>query len=213
MISVGYVAQNLRGVWQMVFQGEGRLAGEQEDWGKNLDFSLEGVFNSFWAIALSAPLALLSFAAAKRAVIETPQTGESIFSKFPFELLLISELAALVVYWAASIAALVITARAINASHKIAGLIVAFNWSQLLGYLCIVIPAALYGITGSVNLYALAVFPVLILNLMILWGVLRNCLPLTIGMTLLFIALLAIIQIIISELVISGMIGLYQLFS
>ena len=205
MISTSYVMQQLRGIWRMCFS--------DDDWREDLDLSTDGVFNSLWAIALSGPLALLSFAAAKRAVMESPQAINTIFTKVPFSLLLVSELTALVIYWIASIIALVIASRSIDASRNITTLIVAFNWSQLLGYICIVFPAALYGITGNVSLYALAILPVLLLNLMILWNVLRQCLPVTIGMTLLIIGLLTIIQVVISELIIGSIAGVYQWFS
>ena len=136
MITINYVAQNIRGVWKMAFGGG-------EEWREDLDFTTDGVFKSLWAIVISAPLALLAFAAGRRAVMDTPQYHETIFANAPFSLLLAAEMGALVLYWSASIAALVMTAKAINASRQIACLIVAFNWSQLLGFIIIALPAAL----------------------------------------------------------------------
>ena len=205
MISIDYVAQNIRGVWRMVFGGE--------DWREDFELTTEGVFKSFWAIALSAPLALLAFAAARRAVIDAPEFRDTIFAKAPFGLLLLAELGALVLYWAASVAALVMIAKSINASRQIARLIITFNWGQLLTFIIIAGPAALLGMTGDFNLFVLLYLPALFLSLAIIWGVLRKNLPVTIGMTIALIAMITLIEIIINTLVTHGVVGLYLLLS
>jgi hypothetical protein len=205
MITVNYAAQNMRGVWRMAFGGG--------DWREDIDLTTDGVFKSLWAIALAAPLALLTFASARRAAMDMPQFQEAIFSKAPFSLLLAAELGAFTLYWAASIAALAMTASAINASQRAASVIVAFNWSQLLSFIIIAAPAALLGMTGNINLFVLLYLPALFLSLAILWGVLRQCLPVNIIMTISLIAMLALIEIIINTLVAHGAVKLYQLLS
>ncbi|MBL4620758.1 MAG: hypothetical protein JKX88_11750 [Marinicaulis sp.] len=206
MITINYVAQNIRGVWKMAFGGEG-------DGHEDLDFTTDGVFKSLWAIIISAPFALLAFAAGRRVVMDMPQYNETIFANAPFSLLLTAELGALALYWSASIAALVMTARAINASRQIASLIVAFNWSQLLGFMIIALPATLFGMTGNMNIYVLAILPASFLSLAILWGVLRRCLPINIIMTISLIAMLVLIEIMINTLVTHGAVAAYQALS
>lgn len=206
MITITYVAQNIHGVWKMAFGGN-------DDWRENLDFTTDGVFKSLWAMVIAAPFALLAFAAGRRAVMDTPQYQETIFANAPFSLLLTAELGALALYWSASIAALVMTARAINASRQIAGLIIAFNWSQLLGFMVVALPAAIFGATGNMNIYVLAILPASFLSLAILWGVLRRSLPMNIIMTLSLIAILILIEITINTLITHGAIAAYQALS
>lgn len=204
MISIDYAAQNMRGVWRMAFGG---------DWREDLDLTTEGVFKSFWAIALSAPLALLAFAAARRAVLDTPEFQSTIFAKAPFSVLLLAELGALTLYWVASITALVMITKAIDASRHIASLIIAFNWGQLLTFIIIAGPAALLGLTGDASLFVLFYLPALFISLAILWGVLRKNLPVTISMTIALIAMITLIEIIINTLVTHGVVELYLLLS
>lgn len=205
MISPDYVAQQFRGVWRMAFGGG--------DWRADIDSTTDGVFRSFWAIALSAPLAVIAFLAARETLTETPEIQETILVKAPVLVLLASEIVALVLYWTANIGALVITASSINASRQAANVIVAFNWSRLIAFALVAAPAAILGLTGNVSLFVLLYLPALFLSLAILWGVLRACLPINIVMTVSLIAMLVLIEIIIDTLVTYGAIGLYQLLT
>ena len=205
MISPEYVAQNIRGVWRMAFGGG--------DWRADIDCTTDGVFKSFWAIAISIPFVAITFLAVRPTLVEAPQFEETILAKAPVALLLFAELAALVLYWVANVGALVLTARKINASRNAAQLIIAFNWSHLMGLAAIAAPALLLGLTGGISTFVLLYLPAGFFSLLILWKVLRTCLPINIVMTVSLITMLILIEIIIDTLVTHGAVGVFHLFS
>lgn len=205
MISTDYIVQNLRGVWRMAFGGG--------DWRADLDRTTDGVFKSFWAVALSAPFAALAFTATHRALIDTPQFDDSILATAPFSVLLLAEMVSLALHWAASVAALVFTAQSINATRRAADVIVAFNWSRFIAIIAVAAPAVFLGLTGNAGLFALFYLPALFFSLILVWRILRACLPLSGVMTISLIVMLILIEVIVDALVTYGAVGLYGLLS
>ena len=205
MITLDYVVKNTRGVWNLAYT--------ERDWRDDIDCTTDGVFKSFWAIALSIPFVAITFTAVHPTLSTAPQFEETVLAQAPVALLMFAELASLVLYWLANVAALVFTARKINASDKIAHLIVAFNWSRLMGLGAIAIAAFVLGVTANVSLFVLIYLPAAFFSLSILWSVLRKFLPVNIVMTISLITMLILIEIIIDSLITHGLVGLYQFFS
>ncbi|MEM8772163.1 MAG: hypothetical protein AAGD92_10985 [Pseudomonadota bacterium] len=205
MIDFDYAAQHLRGV--------SRLLIGRDDWREDMDFSTDGVFKSLWAIALTAPFSALGFIATEKAVRHSPDYTNTMFAKAPFSLLLVAELIGLVLFWGVSIALLAFTAKRIGASRHAAGAIVSFNWSQLLSSLVWAVPAAILVVTNQPEVLALAVLPVIILGLFLLWRVLRQGLAMTIGGAVSFIVMLMIFEVAFNSLLMNGAIWLYRLMS
>ncbi len=205
MINPDYVVKNMRGVWNLAFGSR--------DWNADIDCSMDGVFNSFWAIALSIPFVALTFMAVHPTLVTAPQFNETVLAKAPIPLLLFAEIASLALYWLANVAALVFTARKINASSNVARLIVAFNWSRLMGLIAISLSAIVLGMSGNVSIFVLVYLPAAFFSLSILWSVLRTFLPVNIVMTISLMTMLILIEIIIDTVVTHGTVGVFQFFS
>ena len=205
MIDFEYAGRHLRGVW--------RLVSGDAAWRDDMDFTTEGVFRSFWAVALSAPFALFGFVAAARAVARTPEYPRTIFAKAPLGVLLAAEIATMVLFWAAAIAILAFGAQRLGASRNAAAVIVAFNWSQLLAVIAASAPALVLALTGNAALFAALALPVLAFSVFLLWVVLRRNLPLDVGLAVAMIAALIVVELALNSLVANGAIWLYQLVS
>ncbi len=205
MITLDYVVKNMRGVWNLAFT--------ERDWRDDVDCTTEGVFKSFWAIALSIPFVVITFTAVHPTLSTAPQFEETILARTPAALLIFAELVSLVLYWLANVAALVFTARKINASDKVAHMIVAFNWSRLMALAAVATAAFVLGVTGNVSIFVLIYLPAAFFSLSILWAILRKFLPVNIVMTISLITMLILIEIIVDTLVTHGLVGLYQFFS
>lgn len=205
MMDFDYAAQHLRGVW--------RLAAGDENWRQDMDLTLDGFFRSLWAMALAIPFALLGFTAAARAIALTPEYPRTMFSKAPLGVLLGIEVLTMIIAWFFSIAILAFSAKRIGASKQAAGLIVTFNWSQLLGGMVAVIPAIALIASGSLELFAILAIPALIFNLFLAWSVIRKNLAIDIGVTIAILAIIIAAEIGVNSVITRGGVWVYQLLS
>ncbi len=204
MIDFNYVARHVRGVWRMAFGGG--------DWRDDIDRSVDGVFASFWAVIIAAPFALVAFSAGKQMAATAPDFTNTVYAKAPLPVLFSAEIIALAAYWGAIIAALVLIARSLNATRQVAGLIVAYNWGQLIIFMISAAPSVILIFTGDLNLFALTALPIGIAGLFINWRILRQNLPLTIGAAIFLIVLLAIIKLFVNSVVVHAVVWFYFLF-
>jgi hypothetical protein len=206
MMDFDYIARHVRGVWRMAFGGHESDGGDDD-----MDRSMDGVFASFWAIIITAPFAMVAFTADKQIAASSTEFSNTVYAKAPLPVLFTAEIIALAAYWAASIAALVLTARSLNATRQVAGLIVAYNWGQLVIFMLSAAPAATLIFTGNLNLFALVALPAGIAGVFILWRVLRVSLPLTIGATIFLIVLLTAIKLFVNSVVVQAIVSFYFL--
>jgi hypothetical protein len=204
MIDFDYIARHVRGVWRMAFGGG--------DWREDMDRSMDGVFASFWAIIITAPFVLVAVTASKQLAAPSTEFSNVVYAKTPLPVLFTAEIIALAAYWAASIAALVLTARSLNATRQVAGLIVAYNWGQLVIFMLSAAPAATLIFTGNLNLFALVALPAGIAGVFILWRILRQNLPLTIGGVIFLIVLLTVVKLFVNSIVVQTIVSFYFLF-
>lgn len=205
MIDFEYAGRHVRGVWRMAIGAP--------DWTDDVDRSVDGVFRSFWAIALATPFALLAFHSAARAARLSPRYAETVFAKAPAPLIISAEMLGFIASWAASVAALGAIARALKESNHAASLIVTYNWSQLLTMAVASVPAALLAVTGATELFVLLALPAIAFSFFVLWGVLRRNLSITVGVAISLIALLTLIELLINAATTQGAVALIQLLS
>lgn len=203
MIDFAYTAQQIKGVWRLLFKGDSA----------DLDRSLDGVFHSFWAIALSTPFILATYMGAQKLAAMAPDSAETIFTKAPFLWLFGARLLAFLAYWAASIAFLSSIARMGRASGQAGTMMIAYNWSHFLSFAAASAPAAALALTGNAELFAVFALPAVIFSYVVFWNTLRRTLPLTIGVTIAIIAGLTVFQILVNAIISESAIGLYQLVS
>lgn len=205
MIGFEYAGRHLRGVWRMI-------TGDA-NWTEDIDRSVDGVFRSFWAILFTTPFALLSFHAAQRAAAASPQYEETIFARAPAPVVMAAELVAFCASWLASIVILALAARQFRATRNAGALIVTFNWSQLLTFVAAAIPAAALALTGNSPIFVILALPAIVFSIVVLWGVLRRNLPVTIGVAVALIALLTLVELSINAVTTQGAAALFQLLS
>lgn len=205
MIRFDYAARHLRGVW--------RLIGGDENWRDEMDLSTDGVFASFWSIALSAPFAIVGILTEYRIAGSSPAFQSSLHAKAPVAVMAPIELLSSLIVWLLSAAALVFVARRLNATREIAALIVSFNWSQLLAFITVMAPAIAIAATGNAEISSLLYFIVLIFSIYLFWVILRRNLPIDIGVTVLLIAGLSAASFAIYAILTNLAVRAYQLVS
>lgn len=206
MISFEYAGRQLRAVWRLAFSSD-------EGWRSELDGTVDGVFRSLWAIALSAPFALLTFLAGRRVIAQSPDYQQTVFAQAPGALLFLAEMISIVVSWAASLALLAAAARRLNASRRAADLIVAFNWSQFLAFSFAAAPAVAFVATDMVEAFALFALPAIALSTYLLWRVLRRNLPVGVGLAIGLLIGISILKVVVNTIIANGAVGLYGLFA
>ena len=205
MVDFEYASRNINGVLRMAFG--------KEDWREYVDRSVDGVFKSFWAIPLTAPFSLLAFVSARRAAENSPDIASSVLTTTPLGVLITAEFVGFFLDWALSIGAIIFIARTLNAGSRIADAIIGFNWTQLIAAAIISIPVFVFGLTNDTNVFSLLYLPAVIVAIVLLWRVMRSCLPLSIGMTIALLATLMLIGIIANATVSTAAIFIFQLVS
>jgi hypothetical protein len=166
MITADSAARQIGGVWKM--------ATNADDWRAELDRSVDAVFASFAAFLISAPLVILYTASAKRAAARIPEFSDSFYVSAPLALLVIGDLLTFALDWAASLALLVMLARATGAGKHAADLIVGYNWIQPI-ITAVQLPAiAVMAATASATTGGLLGIPAFALTLFLIWGVVRR---------------------------------------
>ena len=188
MISSAYVADHLRGVWRIAFGG---------DWRALFDRSISGAFNSLWAIPIAAPFALLAAATTREAAKLQPEFGEALTS-IPFLAVAIAQIVKLVLAWASGVGVILALSRFLNARANAIDAVIAFNWSQLLGFLLAAGPMLLFVGIQSVEIFGATLFPAAVINLFVVWRVIRETLPLDIATAVATIAFLLLVELLIN---------------
>lgn len=202
MITLEYAASQLKGVIDITFQ--------EASVESSLDQSVDGVFNSFWAIALAIGPALLLAAAARQAAIELGPAEQTGLIYAPAGLHLIIQVISTGAIWAASLWALVMAARRLNAGRRAAALITGYNWFNLLSLIIACIPALALLLSGNPSIFAALMLPVAVINVFMLWRILRATLETDIGVTFALFFVLLLIEIIISGAIINAAGALFQ---
>lgn len=189
------------------------MAFNADDWRDDVDRSIDGVFKSFWAAALSAPPALLASVTAQRAVDAMPIEDRGEALSLPWAALAATQFLSLAIIWALSLGLILATARQTGASRQSAETIIAYNWSQLLGFMIFLLPVLTFLTTKSADAYLLAVAPVALLNLFILWRILRSVVLLTAGVAVGLVISLIIIELIADMAIFNIVATLFQALS
>lgn len=168
MIGLDQAARQIGGAWKMAFNAA--------DWKGSLDRGVDDVFASLAAFFFAAPLVVLATVSARRAAARIGEFADSIYVAAPLAALLVSDLASYVLAWAASLAILLLIARATGAGRSAADIIVGYNWVQPV-IAAIQLPAiTLMASTASRTLGGLVGLPAFALTLTLLWGVVRRSL-------------------------------------
>ncbi|MGD9659511.1 MAG: hypothetical protein AB7P23_12650 [Amphiplicatus sp.] len=185
MIDLDYAARQIAGVWNMAWNREG--------WAAGLDRSVDGVFHSFWGILFAAPFALLGVVSLRRAASRIAEFPSSALLDAPFAFAVTTEMTAYVVDWAASLAALVLAARAMGASRRVADVIIGFNWLQPMIAIAEAAPLAIISFVSRRELLGVLLLPMFAFVLAVTWGVLRRSLAANVSTTVGLIALVVIV--------------------
>lgn len=205
MISGDYALRQLSGVWKMAWNAP--------DWQEALDRSVDGVFRSFWAVALAAPIAVVGFFSARRAAERLPDIPPSPILEAPFSVSMIIEAAAFFVDWGVSLAALIFVARAMGLARNAGDLVIGYNWLQIFVAIGQAIPIIGLSLTLRTEVGALLALPAIAFIIVLYWGVLRRASNGNIGNVVAMLALLVLIGFVARSVVSSIGFGLYKAFS
>ncbi len=168
MIDFTYAARQLAGVWKMAWN--------RPDWTASLDRSIDGVFRSFWALALAAPFALVEFASLRRILARDGDNPIPELIAAPFGYALAVEAVAYLIGWTAGLIALVMAARAIGASGRAGDAIIGFNWIQVLTAAAQATMLAVISAVGELDALKALRLPLAAFVIALVWGVLRRSL-------------------------------------
>ncbi|MCB2113999.1 MAG: hypothetical protein R3C42_07655 [Parvularculaceae bacterium] len=181
-------ASQMGGAWAMAFDLDG--------WRDRLDRSVDGVFRSFYAFFIAAPMMALYTLTVRRATERMPDHFESIHLAAPPAMIVISDLVFFAADWAVGLALLVLLSRTLGAGKNAAGLIAGFNWSQPITTAIQLPPVALAAATASPAAATLLGLPALALAVTVLWGIIRRGLAISIGPSVAVIAMLVVTSVI-----------------
>lgn len=166
MILFDTAAGQIAGAWKMAFN-----AG---DWKAALDRSIDGVFGSFSAFLFAAPLVALFTLSARRAAARVPDFPDTLYQSAPLAALLVADLATYALDWGASLALLVMLARASGAGDRAADVIVGYNWIQPVIAATQLPSIALMASTASAAAGGLFGLPAFALTAFLIWGIIRR---------------------------------------
>lgn len=199
MISLDAAAQQLRAVWRMAFTRD--WEDTSRDWRETLDRSLDGVFQSFWAILFAAPIAFVGFIGVRRAAAQLQPQEISPLLELPMVVMMIIEYTAYLADWAASIAVIVLIARMTKTTATISDTVICYNWAQVYAIGFQVFPILLMMLTGSRELTSISALPILIMVLVLYWGLFRRAMGATPGITIAIIIILTLVSVIVRAIV------------
>lgn len=197
MIGPQDASEQAAATWRMAIGADG--------WREALDRSLDGVFRSFWAFAYALPFALGAFYLQWKMAARTPGALSEIIAAQPLAAYLAQQIAAYLLDWGASIALIVLIARSLRAERRIADAIVGYNWLQLIATGLAVAPVGIYAVTGVAELATLSALPVIALQLVLLWGVLRRSFETTTPITIAIVIMLVLVTLT-TDVVVSGVV-------
>ena len=184
MISLDYAARQMTGAWKMAFGAE--------NWRRSLDRSLEDVFASFQSIIFVAPLTLFFTFIAIGAADKGGALADTVYGKSSAPVLVFVEFLTLAFDWAASIAVLVVVARAFGGGREAAELIIGYNWTQPI-LAALRLPAmAIYAAGDAQPLSQAVELATLGLMIALVWGVVRRGLGAGFGVSAAVVAALLV---------------------
>lgn len=191
MIRSEEIAENLRGVW--------RMARGDPAWRDSLDCSTEGVFRSFWAAALAAPLILMSHLAMRRAAssIASDLGQPPQLSPLPASLTL--QGAAFAADWALSLGVLLVFVRIMNAGHGAAALVSGYNWSQVIAAVAMFAATVIVAILPAKDVAIFATLAAASVSIYLTWGVVRRSLGLPPATAIAAVALVLMVGLIVTQ--------------
>jgi hypothetical protein len=194
MLTLDQIARQLSGVWSM--------AAGAPDWRAKLDRDTDSVFDSFYALALSAPMALAASALARRAALRSPDIDPMQAASIPPLSSALLDIVGLAITWAASLALLLAIARRTGQTDKAADIVVGWNWLQpvtiVLGLPSIALAAA--GLQAAAVGMALLT---LVLSVALYFGFLRRAFDAESGAAIGILVMLVVIEIFVDFLVLA----------
>lgn len=200
MISPDYAASQMTAVWRMVWNRPG--------WQNTLDRSVDGVFNSFWAIVFAAPFSLLGFLSVRRFAAQAASETEAALAATPFVFSLIVHAVAFLIDWGAGLAVLILAVRALAASARAADVIIGFNWIQVFINIAMSLPFATLGLSGERNVATLLFLPATMFVLAVMWGFLRRSLSARPAAAIALMLLLTLVGVL-TNVIVGGIAGLF----
>ena len=204
MVDFDYVAQHVRGVW--------RMARNHDQWQSDIDASEDGVFKSFWAMALTAPLALLSYLLSRREAALSNDVEAAIF-EIPVAVGFVAGIISFYGLWVLSLLILTEAAKHFDAHRHAASLIITYNWSQFAGLAAFLPAAIIFTATQDTALFSLFKLPVLVFSFYLVWGVIRRNLDVDIPTASAILIGMTIIKIALSSILTGGIVAFYELIS
>ena len=205
MIDFEYAARNMRGVWDAIFAGK--------DLDHSVDHDAQDVIRSFQAVAIAAPFSILSVAFIRIAALKSTELETDPLITGPYSVFMAAKMAAFATDWMLSIGVLIAATQLFNVKSRLARAITAFNWSQAIAAIALLVPVAILGITQDVALFSVVYLPAFIFALVVTWKILRMALELDIGTTIALIAVLGLTSLMANELITIIAITLIQGFS
>lgn len=203
MIDLDHAARQLGAVWKMVWNAP--------DWQTGLDRSVDGVFRSFGAILLAAPIAFASYFSLRRASTRIPDFPEEPLLAAPFAVYITAQMIAFLVDWAVTLIALMFAARAVGAARRAGDVVIGFNWGQVFIATAQAIPLVILGVTARGEIAGALLLPSLAFIIAFYWGLIRRSAGAGAAATVAILILLTLLGLIVRSLVGAGALGLYRL--
>ena len=182
MTLLDHAAKQLRAVWKMVVN--------DENWRDEIYHSVDAVFKSLWAIAYTFPLVVLRAITAQRSAKGFDETTNLPLIDASPVVFASVEAITFLLDWALSITLLIIVAKVLNLGRRSADVIISYNWIQLPMVASSLLPALALGIPGGVGVAMLIALPIFILQIAMLWGVIRRGFETEVAPTIAIITLL-----------------------
>lgn len=185
-----HAATQLRAVWKMVVN--------DENWRAEIDHSIDAVFKSLWAIAYTFPLVVLRAITAQRSAKGFDETANLPLIDASPVIFASVEAITFLLDWGLSIILLIMVAKVLNVGRNSADVIIGYNWIQLPMVASSLLPALALGIPGGAGVAMLIALPIFILQIAMLWGVIRRGFETEVAPTIAIIALLFLTGFIVS---------------
>lgn len=201
MISPDYAARQIGGALKMALGAK--------DWRASLGRTTDDVFAALAAFAICAPLVILATFAAKRAALRIPDLGDTLVRSAPLAALIFGDLVTFALDVAASLALLVMLARATGVDKQAAELIIGFAWIQPVLVAAQLPAIALMASTASRTAGALLALPALILTIALIFGIVRRGLGAKPAAAAAIVAMLIVVGAVIDIFVSAGLRALF----
>lgn len=201
MISPDYAARQIGGALKMALGAK--------DWRVSLGRTTDDVFAALAAFAICAPLVILATFAAKRAALRIPDLGDTLVRSAPLAALIFGDLVTFALDVAASLALLVMLARATGVGKQAAELIIGYAWIQPVLVAAQLPAIALMASMASRTAGALLALPALILTIALIFGIVRRGLGAKPAAAAAIVAMLIVVGAVIDIFVSAGLRALF----